>query len=200
MKQEIDMMVTRPGNTAAGGIRLAILICGILIVRLAASAAPGSVFTVPGPRPAAVRDRLTAIAHHAGPLEGEVAAVDDRSCVLKFSGGMDILPFSPDCLILANGIASHPRTIAPVTPETFFWARIWRDERGNALAVEAVYYGGELIVSALGPGWVSGTCPETGEQVALNLRGDFDPRFLRPGQSFYLLLDLDRRVRWAKML
>jgi len=139
-----------------------------------------------------------------GPLasvEGEVLEAGGDRCVLRTSDGITrAFVLHAGCPIFANGLPSCLAAIGPVAPGALFWAKIWFD-RGNALvALEAVYYGGELELTSICRTMLRGFSPEHGILVSLPIAGQCQPRQLAAGQSIYVLLDLDGRIRWVRVL
>lgn len=131
--------------------------------------------------------------------EGEVVAVEPGGCMLRTEGRSRRFALRPDCPVFVNGHPGVPWAMRPVAPDAFFWAGIW-SRAEEAAAIEAVYCGGELMVLESSPGGLIGWSPEIREVFHLPVRPGKALGYLRPGQSVYVLLDLEGRVRWAKAL
>ena len=104
------------------------------------------------------------------------------------------------CVVMVNGKSACAEVLRPVTEEASFWAEVWVDDRGNPRVIEAVYYGGELRLTAVSRGSLSGLSPENQAIVTLPVATGCLPENLLPGTQVYVLLDLDGRVRWLKVL
>ncbi|MGE5528410.1 MAG: hypothetical protein ACM3X6_04620 [Patescibacteria group bacterium] len=162
-------------------------------------AADGSCFSVPRAPAGQVLDRLAAAYGPLSPIEGEVAAVGETACRLERGGVELVFAWAPGSVVFANGLPACPQAIRPVTAGARFWARIWLDAGGAAHLAEAVYCGGELLLTGVEGAELSGIAPETGGLIRLTLSDGCLVPPLHPGQSVYVLLDLENRVRWLRV-
>lgn len=165
-----------------------------------AEAAPGSQFFV-------IRAGLAEILADSGAAygalsayEGAIMGLDHGRCLLDTRGGAVSFTLAPGCVILANGKSACAEALRPVTAEASFWAEVWADRRGILRVIEAVYAGGELWLTEVSPGGLTGYSPEAREIVALPVAAGSLPEGLLPGMRVYVLLDLNGRVRWVKVL
>jgi len=105
----------------------------------------------------------------------------------------------PETRVYINGFPGNPQAMRPVAPGAFYWAGIWaRDD--EAVAIEAAYYGGELVVESSSPYELRGWSPERQRSFSLKTRKGWTLGDLFPGQMVYVLLDLEGRIRRVQIL
>lgn len=171
-----------------------ILLVTLVFCCLRVQAAPGDVFTV---RRAEMADFFGQSIPARGALkiwEGELILVQEDQCVIRDASGEHILRPGRESRIFVNGHPSCLEAARPVGPDAFFWARAWSDLDDNLVAMEAIYFGGELCACDLSDGLLTGFSPELGRRVTLPLAEEYRP-CLEPGRSVYILLDLLGRIR-----
>lgn len=158
------------------------------------TAAPGSCFVLKRIDPALWQEKTTAY------TEGEVIGVEPGLCrLLEATGRRKSFRLRPTTKVYINGLPATPAAMRPVAPGAHFWAGVW-SRNDEAVAVEAAYYGGELIVEAVASGKLQGWSPEEERTVFLLCREGIDLAEVTSGQIVYVLLDLDGRIRQVKIL
>ncbi|MGQ9778413.1 MAG: hypothetical protein ACUVRM_00860 [Bacillota bacterium] len=165
-------------------------------------AAPGSRFTIKRVDPSLLLPQggEETKGHGYKYIEGEIIEVKPGECwLLGEDGAKRRFVLGPDARVYINGLPGDPWAMRPVTPEAFFWAGIW-GRNDEAVAVEAVYYGGELVVEASFPEGLRGWSPERQMSFFLPVRKGLRLDGLRPGQMVYVLLDLEGRIRRFQVL
>lgn len=170
------------------------------VCMISVAAAQGSQFVVPR---AGVEAVLAGFRESWGPVhtrEGEIVALERRICRLNEGGVVNDFPFAATCTVFANGLPACPEAVRPVSPEYGFWAKLWIDGDGTVRLVEAVYLGGELLLTAVSRESLIGLLPERQTLITLQTTAGLSIDGLAPGQLVYVLLDLDGRVRQAKHL
>ena len=172
----------------------ALMIPGLLCA-FAGRSAPGSRFTVPRVDMGPVLARVEASGRPLALVEGEVISAGGNRCLLRTGGSERSFTLRAGCPVFANGMPACLEAIRPVAPGAFFWAGLWLDRAGAPFAVEAVYCGGELVLTAVTPTHLAGVSPETGGIVVLPVIAGL----ACPARgTVYVLLDLNGRVRWLR--